>query len=67
MADIGAWMEYPECPWCGAIQGEPDNAEADSYSHTCHSCGQAFQVEVAVKRYYRSISMRKGNNDGVSH
>ncbi len=48
------WQEYPECPYCGAIQGDEQPPEG-TWSHwTCHSCGKRFTLEVQVARRYRS-------------
>lgn len=48
------WLECPECPHCGAIQGDPGNLEGTYWRWTCHSCGKRFVLVVQVTRRFRS-------------
>ena len=47
------WKEYPECPYCGAIQ-EDKHGRTETFRCRCHSCGKAFDLQVQVTRRYRS-------------
>lgn len=60
MPNRETWLEYPECPCCGAIQGNETPPEGGWKNWTCQSCGQQFQLEVQVTRRYRSTPMEEG-------
>lgn len=47
------WKEYPECPYCGAIQTHM-GLRTETFRCRCHSCGKAFDLQVQITRRYRS-------------
>ena len=47
------WLEYPVCPYCGAIQ-EPMGIRTETFRCGCRSCGKAFDLQVQITRRYRS-------------
>lgn len=48
------WLEYPECPYCGAIQLHM-GIRTETFRCRCLSCGKAFDLQVKLKRRYRSV------------
>ena len=51
------WQEYPECPYCGAIQEYAVPTADEVWLWTCHSCGKRFTLTVQVTRRYRATAM----------
>ena len=47
------WQEYPECPYCGAIQ-QPMGIRTETFRCRCHACRRAFDLQVRITRCYRS-------------
>ncbi len=47
-------MEYPECPYCGAIQDGHKPAESTIENVTCHSCEKRFELRIVVTRLYHA-------------
>lgn len=51
--EFRGWLEYPECPYCGAIQ-EPMGIRVETFRCRCHSCGKVFDLQVRITRRYRA-------------
>lgn len=49
----GPWLEYPECPRCGALQEHGRICHQGIYDLRCPSCGQRFALRVQVTRRFQ--------------
>lgn len=57
-----SWQEYPECPYCGAIQEPPDDPQS-VWIWACQACNRGFLLEVHVTTRYRATPRMEADQE----